>query len=101
MKTTSLMFVISTVATLAVSAPAFAKAHDQGIGDGEGAGGRTLQDLGMSNSGGTGAIVGGPGGVSAAVQGGTRGDAASTKKSGNKGLHGSVAGTVDDAVSGK
>jgi hypothetical protein len=88
---------VCLVVGLSSATSAFAKAHDQGVGDGT-ALGRDLSDLGDSNTGGSGAFVGGQGGVSAGQKNGARGDLASDAGGDNKRDHGSVSGTVDDAV---
>ncbi len=69
----------------AMSSAALAKAHDQGVGDGD-------RIPGTSQAGGTG--VGGQGGVSAVVKSGARGDGASAAGSENSGDHGLGAGGV-------
>lgn len=69
-----------------IGAPeALAKAHDQGVGDGD-------RIPGTSQAGGAG--VGGPGGVSPVVKDGQRGDGASAAGSDNSGDHGLGQGGV-------
>jgi hypothetical protein len=60
---------------IAGASPSFAKAHDQGV-----ANPNSGHERGESQRGGTG--VGGPGGISAGVNGGQRGDQASDPETG-------------------